>query len=215
MTIVNPAPDEMVEWLLENAISPEQPTEENYRDLIEAVWQRAQRQVSGFEAALTQQQETEEVIAKRLRQMKEMIFNLSRKNRHLPVPTQFAWATTYGMPSISGVYRNTAASYASPNYVSLHTLNARKTGKFTVNFQNDFVRVDINQNKTMVPLRWFKISEGDLAKIYRDAARKEAAETYAREKKKLEDKKRSLDAELAKLVADIAKADKTNPARTK
>lgn len=215
MTIVNPAPDEMVEWLLENAISPEQPTEENYRDLIEAVWQRAQRQVSGFEAALTQQQETEEVIAKRLRQMKEMIFNLSRKNRHLPVPAQFAWATTYGMPSISGVYRNTAASYASPNYVSLHTLNARKTGKFTVNFQNDFVRVDINQNKTMVPLRWFKISEGDLAKIYRNAARKEASETYAREKKKLEDRKRSLDAELAKLVADIAKVDKTNPARTK
>lgn len=198
--MTNPT-DEMVEWLLENAVSPEATTEENFRTLIEAVWQRAQQKPSDIQHALENYHAADLVLSERLQRMQQLIRNLARKHRHLPVPERFRWATEWGTAAVTGIYYNNRVSYASPEYVALRSRPEVKG--VAINTSHHFARIEVNRTQVMVPLYLFHYSEGDLARVYRSAARQEQADKEHRDFTALDQKRLHAEQELAKVTKEL------------
>lgn len=192
---------EMVEWLLENAVSPEATTEENFRSLIEAVWQRAQQKPSDIDQALESYHAADLVLVERLKRMQKLIRNLARKHRHLPVPEKFRWATEWGTAAITGIYYNSRTSYSAPEYVALRSQEGAKDTP--INSARHFARIEINRTQVMLPLYLFHYSEGDLARMYRSVARQEQADKEHREFTALDQKRLHFEQELAKANREL------------
>jgi hypothetical protein len=201
MTNATVPTDEMVEWLLENAVSPEASTEDNFRALIDAAWKRAQQKPSGIKQELESYHAADAVLVERLKRMQQLIRNLARKHRHWPVPEKFRWASEWGTAAITGIYYNSRNSYSQPEYVALRSRDETK-GK-PINTSQHFARIEINRTQVMVPLYMFHYSEGDLARSYRAAARQEQADKEHREFTALDQKRLHAEQELAKANREL------------
>ena len=180
---------------------------ESLRTAMEATWERAHQKdkVSALEAAQLHV-DMNALLNHKLERIRTIIRNTLTK-RNLTVPAQFKWVFGYGDLTVNGIYRNTAPSYGTPNYISI---SARASNyKFAQVEDNDFISVRNSsfQTDTMIPLAWLKYSDGRLSSLVRATVRRIADENRGREKDRILKEKAMVEKNLAKLMQQLEQLD--------
>lgn len=199
-----------IEHVLQNVVSEDLSTEDNFRAVIEETWRRARLDGSSdLQVAAERYVEADVLLSKKVARVKTVIRNTLQK-RNLKAPARFAWAAGYGEYNISTLYTNTALTYQSPRYLS-HSL-ARLNGKTSeVQAHNDFISLrgkGTHTTEVIIPMRWLSLSDGDLSKMVRTEVRKEAAEVSKSRRDILLREKALVEKNLTKLLKELEEMEK-------
>ena len=198
-TYPNLPPEKFVNHILATVANPKGDMD-NARAIVEAVWEKTQNTVVAKSAndVVLDYIAADEALLTKVNQVRSVISNTLHK-RNLVAPPEFVWAT-YGGGGIyvRGIFRKKSVFHQEMNRV-------RDTRSAPDNFSVKVeMRLALGKEITAyIPVSWLSLSDGEISKMVRDRVRAIAQEGETRKIGELKAQKRKMEAELAKLNAQI------------
>lgn len=195
-------PEKFIKHILTQVVSETASPEENYCAIIKQVWDQASKPGSDIRDDITSYVTSLDAINAKIGRIRSVIRNTLSK-RQLEAPAKFLWATRNAF-TVVGVFKNEAASYASPRWVRLQVADLAELSRNKYSDPAIGVNSPSGTTMAMIPSSWLRLSDGEISKMVRREVERLADDTKASELRKLNDEKKALEKRLADVQNKMA-----------